>query len=319
MQRILVLGGTGFIGRHFCGKASQPGCRLTVVTRRSESAKAVQTLPWVDVIVGDAHDEATLVRLLEGHDAVVNLVAILHGTQAAFHHVHVALVEKLVRACVARGVRRVLHVSALGAALDAPSMYQRSKAQGEAALQASGLDVALLRPSVVFGAGDQFLNLFAKLQAVFPLMPLAGASARFQPVWVEDVAQAMVELLQRLSRGTLATGPGRVVEACGPDVFTLAELVRLAGRYAGHARPILPLPDALARLQALVMEWAPGKTLMSRDNLDSMRVDNVATGKVPGLQALGISASALDTIAPSYLQAVNPDPMLKRRRSAGRF
>ncbi|MCY7305171.1 MAG: complex I NDUFA9 subunit family protein [Rhodoferax sp.] len=319
MQRFLVLGGTGFIGRHFCEKASELECRLTVLTRRSDSAKAVQTLPWVDVIVGDAHDEATLNRLVAGHDAVVNLVAILHGSEAAFHRVHVALVEKLVRACQTSGVRRVLHVSALGAAPDAPSMYQRSKAQGEAVLTASGLDVALLRPSVVFGAGDQFLNLFAKLQAVFPVMPLAGAKTRFQPVWVEDVAQAMVELLQRLVRGTLTVGAGRVFEACGPDVFTLADLVRLAGRYAGHPRPILPLPAALARLQALLMEFAPGKTLMSRDNLDSMRVDNVATGKVAGLLALGISASALETIAPSYLQAVDSDPMLKRRRSAGRF
>ena len=319
MTRILVLGGSGFIGRHFCAKAVQLGCRITLLTRRAESAKAVQVLPWVDVLEGDVHDEARLTALAHGHDCVVNLVAILHGTQADFDHAHVDLPRKIARACRTAGVSRIVHVSAVGATADAPSMYQRSKAQGEAMLAASDMDVAVLRPSVVFGDGDQFLNLFAKLQAVFPVMPLAGANTRFQPVWVEDVAQALVELVQRQMAGTLAHAAATVFEACGPDVYTLSELVQLAGRLSGHPRPVMPLPAALGRLQAQIMEWLPGKTLMSRDNLASMAVDNVASPGQAGLLELGIRASSLATIAPTYLRPAIDDVVSARRRSAGRF
>jgi len=312
MQRILVLGGTGFVGRHVCEKAAGMGCRLTVPTRHPDTGKSVLTLPWVDLVVADVHDESALTQLVRGHDAVINLVAILHGNEDAFDHVHVALAQKLVRACQAAGVRRVVHVSALGASVDGPSMYQRSKARGEATLAAGGLDLSILRPSVIFGAGDQFLNLFAKLQSVFPVMPLAGAGTRFQPVWVEDVAQAVAKLLSG------AHAPP-VIEAVGPDVFTLRQLVQLAGRASGHMRPVLALPMALGRVQARLMELAPGAPLMSRDNLDSMKVDNIATPGMPDLSCLGIQASALAAIAPSYLQPDGGDPMLHRRRSAGRF
>ena len=302
MKRILVLGGTGFVGRHFCEKAVQLGCRLTVLTRHRESAKVVQTLPWVDVLVGDVYDEATLKQLLPGHDAVVNLVAILHGEQAAFTRTHVTLLQTLVRACRAVDVHRIVQVSALGAAPDAPSMYQRSKAEGEAVLTTSGLDVSILRPSVIFGSGDQFLTLFAKLQAVFPVMPLAGAATRFQPVWVEDVAQALVNLLGGWQPGRGASPPA-IVQACGPDVFTLADLVHIAGHLSGHRRLVLPLPDAIGRLQAMLMEWLPGKTLMSRDNIASMQVDNVAAPGQAGLETLGITPQALMAVTPGYLQA----------------
>ena len=321
LKRVLVLGGTGFVGRHFCEQAQPLQCRLTVATRRLENAKVIQSLPWVDPVQADIHDEATLTRLVHGHDAVVNLVAILHGTQAAFTHVHVDLVHKLVRACRAAGVQRLVHVSALGAGLDAPSMYQRSKAQGEAVLRSSGLSVTILRPSVMFGAGDHFLNLFAKLQAVFPVLPLAGAATRFQPVWVQDVAQALVNALAAgASTGNaLAQLPAPVIEACGPGIFTLKELVQLAGRLSGHARPVFGLPQPLARLQAWLMEIAPGAPLMSRDNLDSMRVDNVASGALPGLDSLGVAPSALGAIAPAYLRPRATDVLLAQRRAAGRF
>lgn len=320
MRRVLVLGGSGFVGRHLCEKAGRLQCRLTVPTRRLENAKAVQPLPWVDPVQADVHDEAQLARLLPGHDAVVNLVAILHGTQTDFARVHVELVHKLVRACRAAGVRRVVHVSALGAAAGAPSMYQRSKAAGEAALAEGALDATVLRPSVVFGAGDHFLNLFARLQALFPVLPLAGAATRLQPVWVEDLALAIVHALQAGTAGPgTAARAAPVVEACGPDVYTLRELVQLAGRLSGHPRPVFALPDALARLQAGLMEVLPGAPLMRRDNLDSLRVDNVASGTLPGLQSLGVVPAALDAIAPGYLAPRSSDALLARRRSAGRF
>ena len=312
MQRILVLGGSGFVGRHVCEKLSRLNCRVTVPTRHYDHGKSVLTLPWVDVVVANVHDEAALTRLVQGHDAVIHLVAILHGNEEAFQHVHVALPQKLARACQAAGVRRVVHVSALGAAAGGPSMYQRSKAQGEAVLAGAGLDLTVLRPSVIFGAGDQFLNLFARLQSVFPVMPLAGAGTRFQPVWVEDVAEAVPRVL------TDPHAPA-VIECVGPDVRTLRELVQLAGRASGHRRPVLDLPMSLGRIQARMMELMPGPPLMSRDNLDSMQVDNIATPGMPDLRAIGITPAALEAVAPGFLQPDGGDPMLQRRQSAGRF
>jgi len=303
MKKVLLLGGTGFVGRHVCEKLARLGWRITVPTRRVSQAQHLQHLPRLDVVPADVHDEATLAQLVSGHDAVVNLVAILHGTAAAFERTHVELPAKLARACLTNGVTRLLHISALGAdpaaAETAPSLYLRSKSRGEAVLQAAardGLQLTVLRPSVIFGADDQFLNLFTRLQRVFPVMPLAGAQARFQPVWVEDVAQAIVHCLQAPS--TI----GQTYEACGPDVCTLKQLVQMSARHGlGRTRPVIPLPMALGRLQAGLMELLPGQPLMSRDNLDSMRIDNVASGRLPGLAALGISPSALGAIAPGYL------------------
>jgi uncharacterized protein YbjT (DUF2867 family) len=293
MKNILVLGGTGFVGSHLCERFKGLQYRATVPTRNKAAASNASS--FVDIVHADVHDEATLARLVAGHEAVVNLVAILHGSSFEFQRVHVELVRKIARACTQSGVLRVVHVSALGAAGDAPSMYQRSKAAGEAVLHDSGVHWTVLRPSVMFGEGDQFLALFARLQSILPVMPLAGADTLFQPVWVEDVVSAIVQCLQADDTQR------RVYEACGPEVFTLRELVQLSGRVAGHPRLVLGLPPALARLQALFMEFVPGKTLMSRDNLDSMKVNNVATGKLPGLDALGISPSALSAIAPTYL------------------
>ncbi|HMO48810.1 MAG TPA: complex I NDUFA9 subunit family protein [Rubrivivax sp.] len=296
-RRVLLLGGTGFVGRSLCERLVARGTelRITVATRRAATARAVQFLPNVDPVECDVHDDARLAALVAGHDAVVNLIAILHGSASDFEHVHVRLAQRLAAACAASGVSRVLQVSALGAAGDAPSNYQRSKAAAEAVLRAAPLQLSVLRPSVIFGDGDRFLKLFAQLQSVVPVMPLAAADARFQPVWVEDVSEALVRCLERPE--TI----GQTYECAGPQVFTLAELVRLAGRLSGRERPVWPLPDGLARLQAWAMGLLPGTPLLSRDNLLSMRVPNVAGGELPGLRALGIEPEALTAVAPSYL------------------
>ena len=298
MEQLLLLGGTGFVGRSLCEALARadPALRVVVPSRRPERAKRLAPLPALQLVRADVHDAAQLEALLDGCDAVVNLVAILHGSAAAFERTHVELPRKLASACRAQRVKRLVHVSALGADVNGPSRYQRSKGRGEAVLRDAGLELSILRPSVIFGADDRFLNLFARLQALFPVLPLAGAKARFQPVWVGDVAAAIVRCL--LDRSTI----GLTIECAGPQVFTLAELVRLAGRWSGHRRPVIPLPDALGRLQALAMELVPGEPLMSRDNLDSMRVDNVATGTLPGLVGLGIEARSLDSVAPGYLR-----------------
>jgi NADH dehydrogenase len=294
-RRVLVLGGTGFVGQALCERLVRAGWTVRVPTRRLPHGQALQVLPTVELIEADVHDPAALKRLLTGCDAVVNLVAILHGSLHAFERVHLALPQALAAACTATGVRRLVHVSALGVGPDAPSNYLRSKTAGEAALRSAGLDLTLIRPSVIFGANDHFLNLFAQLQSVAPVMPLAGADARFQPVWVEDVAEAIVQALAR--RDSI----GQIYEAAGPDVCTLADLVRMAGRWAGHERPVIALPAAAGRLQAAMMSLMPGEPMMSADNLDSMRVPNVASGELPGLQALGVEPAALAAVAPLYL------------------
>ena len=315
MKNILVLGGTGFVGAHVCEKLVRQGFNVTVPTRRRKNAQRIQHLPSLTVLEMSVHDEAALSQAVTGHDAVVNLVAVLHGSPADFERVHVALPKSLASACAAHAVRRVVHISALGAdaahAQSAPSEYLRSKSRGEEVLlkpkdSSFPLDVTVLRPSVIFGAEDKFLNMFAKLQTLFPVMPLAGAQARFQPVWVEDVADAVVRCLQHAVQGHKVSALPHFLEACGPGVFTLKELVQLSARLAGVndglGRPVVGLPDWLGRVQAFLMECAPGEPLMSRDNLDSMSIENVASGKIAGLAALGIKVSALEPIAAVYLR-----------------
>ena len=314
MKKVLILGGTGFVGRHLCEKLAAGNYRATILTRRRSNARHLQMLPMLDVVEGSAHDSAALAPLLAGHDAVVNLVAILHGTEAGFDKAHVQLPTALVKACHTAGLRRIVHVSSLGADISAPSMYQRSKAHGEAVLSGSGLDISVLRPSVIFGAEDKFLNTFASLQKLFPFIPLAGSTARFQPVWVEDVASGLVKCIED------KTTIGQTYEACGPEVFTLKQLVELAGQYSGHEKPVIGLPDGLARIQARLMELAPGEPIMSRDNLDAMKVDNISGGKLPGLQALGITPSALSAVVPFYLGAQGlRSGLMAKRKTAGRF
>ncbi|TDQ43274.1 complex I NDUFA9 subunit family protein [Tepidicella xavieri] len=313
MKKVLVLGGTGFVGRHVCEQLNRFGIRATVPTRRMIHGRSIQMLPLVDVIEADVHDPATLQRLLPGHDAVINLVAVLHGNRARFEQVHVALPQKLAQAMQSTGVQRLVHISALGANVEGPSLYQSSKARGEAVLQSAGLALTILRPSVIFGAEDRFLNTFARLQRAFPVLPLAGSRTRFQPVWVGDVAQAVVHCLRQPQ--TI----GHTYECVGPSIYTLAELVRLAGRLSGRQRPIWPLPVALGYFQALLLEWLPGEPLMSTDNLRSMEVDNVASGTLPGLEAIGITAQALEPVAASYLDmAGRADPLLALREQASR-
>ncbi len=299
---LLVIGGSGFIGSHLVAQLAARDYRVLVPTRHEESARHLLVLPNVDIAVADVHDEAQLRHLMEDVDAVINLVGILHGKPAPhgapygadFARAHVELPKKIVAACVAAGVTRLLHMSALGAAADAPSMYLRSKADGEAAASASpAVGTTIFRPAVVFGEGDHFLNMFATLQKMLPVIPLGGADAKFQPVFVGDVATAYIHALE--NDHTI----GHVYELAGPKVYTLRELVELAGQLSGHPHPVVGLPPALARLQAWFLEHAPGGPIMSRDNLDSMRVDNVA--RLPIAPDLEVTPTPLEAVVPAYL------------------
>jgi uncharacterized protein YbjT (DUF2867 family) len=291
-----VTGGTGFVGRHLCARlaARLPGTIVRVPTRRLATEPALAPLPSVQLVHADVSDVGRMQAVLQGTQALVHLVAVLHGDAARFERMHVALPHALVQACRAAGVRRVVHVSALGVAADAPSHYLRSKSAGEAVWRDSGLDVTIVRPSVIFGEDDRFTRLFARLLALTPVLPLAGAEARFQPVWVGDVAAAIVRCLERPQ--TI----GQIIECAGPREMTLREVVQTVGRMSGHRRPVLGLPDTLARLQAAVLQCLPGEPLMSADNLRSMQVPNVATRQFPGLEALDIVPQPLERLSASF-------------------
>lgn len=290
---VVVLGGSGFVGRHVVARLAAADRRVVVPTRRRESARHLILLPTVDVIEADAHDPAVLDRLLDGAGAVVNLVGILDPVgRDSFERVHVELARKVVAACDRAGVSRLIHMSALGAAVDAPSRYQRSKAEGEALVTASNLAWTIFRPSVIFGPGDRFLNTFARLSAALPIIVLAGAGARFQPIHVGDVAHCIAHALA----SDLTVGAR--YDLCGPKAYTLRELVTYAGEVTGAPRPVLALGPALSRVQAALLEILPGK-LMSRDNLRSMQVDNVCSCAFPTV--FGIAPTALEAIAPQYL------------------
>ena len=303
-RSILVIGGSGFIGSHLIAKLDHPDWSVIVPTRHLAHAQHLQLIQSVDdIIEADIHDDATLRQLIQGKDVVINLVGILHGSRGdpygpEFARAHVDLPRRIVAACAELGVKRYLHMSALGADSKGTSMYLRSKGDGEAAAFSDPrVATTVFRPSVVFGDNDRFLNLFAALEKFMPVLFLGGADAKFQPVYVEDVAQSFIAALH--DDRTI----GRRYELAGPKVYTLRELVQLAGEYTGHERPVVALPPSLARLQAAVLEHLPG-SLMSRDNLDSMQSDNVAQG--PIAPELGIVPTALEAVAPYYLAGSTP-------------
>lgn len=315
LRTVCVIGGSGFLGSHIVRLLAARGITVRVPTRNRERVKdTLIVLPTADVRTEDVHDPATLRRLLTGADAVINAVGVLHDARGdGFRRNHVELPAKIVTACKDAGVTRLVHVSALRAAPDAPSDYLRSKAQGEAeiaAAEASGIRTTIFRPSVIFGRGDSFLSLFARLARVFPVLPLGGANARFQPVHVEDVAQAVVACLE--DPRTF----GQRYDLCGPKVYTLRELVEYACSVIGLRRRVLPLPGGLAMLQALVLEHLPG-SVMTRDNVRSMQVDNVCDCAFPAV--FGIEPTPLEAVAPLYLASRTPRARYDRfRYRAGR-
>src|SRR5688572_18537035 len=232
---ICILGGSGFVGRHICAALTARGLRVRVATRDRERAKHLTMLPTTELVVADIHNAAALKSLFRGCDAVINLVGVLHGgrRKASFAAAHVELAGKVVAACRETGVRRLLHMSALHAAAGQPSDYLRSKGEAEAIVRNSGLAVTVFRPSVIFGHDDNFLNTFAKLLKASPLMIVPAAQARFQPVYVGDVARAFDEALQR--RESI----GHAYDLCGPKVYTLQALVEYVASVTGHKRLIV--------------------------------------------------------------------------------
>ena len=295
-QRIVIAGGSGFVGDHVVAKLSGAGHDVLVLTRRRERARHLLLLPTVRVVEVDPYDPAALAHWTRHASAAINLVGVLHRRgRDTFERVHVEFVRTFTAACRNAGVSRFVHMSALGAGADAPSAYLRSKAAGEAIVAESGLAATIFRPSVIFGRGDSFLTLFARLAQVFPLIPLACARARFQPVFVGDVAACFAQAI--VDDGTI----GNCYALCGPKAYTLEALVRYVAETSGHPRPIVPLGPTLANLQARVMEWLPGP-LLTRDNLASMQQDSVCEGAFPA--EFGIDPAPVEAIAPEYLAPI---------------
>ena len=311
IRAVCLLGGTGFVGRAIADALAPRGVRIRVLTRSEPRAAELRVLPTAEVMTGDVHDEDFLRRAFDNMDAVINLVGILHETRRQrFQACHAELPRKVAIACHAAGVQHLLHMSALGASIGAPSAYQRSKAEGEQNVRAEAGVTAftIFRPSIVYGEGDAFLNLFAGMARLFPVIPLARADARFQPIWVEDLARCFAVAL-----GNPACF-GQAYDLCGPRAYTFRELVEYAGSVVGHRPRVLALPASLASLQAWTLEHLPGK-LMTRDNLRSMQVDNTCDAPFPAV--FGFRPAALEAVVPGYLAAKDARARYGRYR-AGR-
>ena len=319
IKNALLLGGSGFVGTWIANRLSQAGVNVTIPTRRRERNKANIMLPQVEVVEADINDEAQLVELVRGQDVVINLVGVLHDHDSqipygkGFGAAHVALPKKIVAAMKQAGVRRLLHMSALGADANGCSEYIRSKGEGEAIVMAAArdLDVTVFCPSVIFGVGDKFLNTFASVFKYAPSFASGGMQAKFQPVYVGNVADAFVASIENVATF------GQRYELCGPKVYTLRELVEYVRDLTGNQhKKIKELSDLWAYLQAGIL-WLLPNPPMSPDNLRSMDKDNVASAD--GQTFPGWNPAPLEAIAPTYLGKVAPKSKLDDfRYHAGR-
>ena len=307
-MKILLLGGSGFVGTSVAQQLADEGIQVTVPTRLPVRARHLLVLPTVDVVQADIRDNEQLEQLVCGHDAVINLIGVLHDGRrdregrGDFERIHVELPRRIAQACIDSGTPRLLHMSALNASITGPSEYLQSKDRGEAAVMEiarhhSKFNVSFFRPSVIFGEHDRFLNLFADLVKVFPLIPLGSPNAKFQPVWVEDVAAAFVSSL------SLDTPSGQAYALVGPRVYTLREMVEFVMQCIGTKRPILALGHGLSMLQAAAFEFLPGK-LISRDNVRSMSIPNISDHPYPAIFG---TPQAMESVVPTWLRSFQAD------------
>ncbi len=295
-QTVVILGGTGFVGRTLVAYLQAAGYRVDVLSRNRERLRHLLVYPGVRVLSTDVYSQAQLERRIAGADAVINLIGILQGTGSSdrdFQRAHVQLTAGLIAAMQARGVRRLLQMSALHAGNEA-SHYLRTRGEAERLVKASTLDWTIFQPSVIFGPGDGLYQRFGALLGLLPILPLARANARFQPVYVKDVAAAMVASLQRLD-SVRQTYP-----LVGPKIYTLGEIVRYVAQQIGRRRLVLPLPNLFGRLQGMFFDPMPAAIKpFSSDNFRSLGVDSVSTRN--GLLELGIQPTPVEMIVPDYL------------------
>ncbi len=318
IKKVLLLGGSGFVGTYIANRLSQRGIAVTIPTRRRERTKALIMQPGIEMPEANIHCEQTLTELVRGHDAVINLVGILHSRDVQlpysrdFAQAHVELPKKIIAACKATGVRRLVHMSALKADPKGPSEYLCSKGDGEAIVMAAAqdLDITVFRPSVIFGLGDSFLSMFAKVLKKLPFFPLGFGHARFQPVWAADVADAFVDSLSDVNTF------GQAYDLAGPKTYTLRELVDYTAELTNSTAKVIALSEGWAYLQA-GLAWLAPNPVLSPDNLRSMQVDSVLEGTV--IPPAGWKPTALEAVAPTYIALNTPKGKLDGfRYRAGR-
>lgn len=316
-NNICILGGTGFVGQHIVARLASLGYQVLVPTRHPELHRELLVLPGVKLKCVNVHNQSELNSLFSSIDVVINLVGILNekGNKGrGFQHAHVELTRKVLAACKQKGVYRLLHMSALNADINSLSHYLCSKGEAEELVHkvaSDQLQVTSFRPSVIFGSGDGLFNRFSALLKLSPLVfPLACADSRLSPVYVGDVAEAFV-----LSLDDEETF-GQRYDLCGPDRFSLRQLVEYTSLTLGLYHFIIGLNPFFSRLQARMLELMPGKPF-SRDNYLSLQVDSICNDN--GLEELGIHPTAVDTIVPAYLaQQSAKGRYQKYREVAGR-
>lgn len=300
---VTVFGGTGFVGRQVVRSLAKQGWRVRVAARnvgRGYRLRMLGDVGQIEVVQANLRNAASVGRALDGAEACVNLVGILHESgRQGFQGLHYMGAKTVAEAAAARGITRLVQVSAVGADEVSPSKYARTKAMGEAAVRAAAPAAVILRPSLVFGPEDNFLNRFAAMAGLSPALPLPGGGAtRFQPVYVGDVAAAVARVLAD------SDCAGKTYELGGPGVFTFRELMEFILRETGKARFLLPLPWPVAgvvgRIAALstIMGVPP---VLTGDQVESLRSDNVVADGAAGLSELGIAPRSIEAIAPSYL------------------
>ncbi|HHZ88465.1 MAG TPA: complex I NDUFA9 subunit family protein [Chromatiaceae bacterium] len=318
INSICILGGSGFVGRHLIPALANGQRKIRVLSSHPQRARHLLVSPGVELVKADVFDPASLRNHFTGFDCVINLVGILNESRAkhrGFRAVHVELPTLIAESSSAAGVSRLLHMSALQAdSARGTSLYLRTKGEGEnriAVAGSSNLSVSVYKPSVMFGPGDKFLNRFASLLRMSPLMfPLACPNARFAPVYVGDVVEAMLQTLDA------ADAKGVHYELCGPEQLTLRELVQYTATNIGSTSYIVGLSDRLSRIQARILQWVPGKPF-SLDNYLSLQTDSICSKD--GFAQLGITPRSLGEIVPGYLGQSGQAARLDRWRArAGR-
>ena len=307
MPIVTVFGGSGFIGRYAVRKLAKRGWRVRVAVRRPNEAMFLRTagdVGQVETIQANIRDDASTERAIIGSDAVINLVGILFPTgKQTFDAVQRDGAERIARYCAAHGIGKLVHVSAIGADAQSDISYQRTKAEAEEAMLQHVPTATILRPSLVFGPEDEFFNRFAGMARLSPVLPLVGGDTRFQPVYVGDVAEAILAAIDS------AEAQGQTYELGGPEIVTMREVFDIIMEETDRKRAVLPVPQWLARIQGSVFQLSSKigiAPLLTRDQVDMLEVDNVVSDDAKTLADLGVKGTTLDAILPTYLYRYRP-------------
>jgi NADH dehydrogenase len=295
---VTVFGGSGFLGRHTVRALARAGWRIKVATRhpsRGFFLRPLGTVGQIDFVKCDVADAESVAAAVMGSSAVINLTGILFQSGQTFEDVQAEGAANVAQAAAAAGVMSLVHVSAIGADTESDSDYAVTKAQGEAAVREAFPNAVILRPSIIFGPEDGFFNKFAQMARFFPALPLiGGGKTRFQPVFVGDVAQAIVASLDS------ADARGRTYELGGPTTYSFKELLQLILKETGRRRALVPLPFGLAMIKAAFLQILP-RPLLTMDQVKLLKSDNVVAPTAAGLADLGITPTSVEAVIPSYL------------------